>query len=239
MQRAIISFDQDPDSHWRAILGCGHRQHVRHEPPLVARPWVLTEAGRAARVGEVLNCVKCDREVVSLRTSRLALRELRLEDADHLVELDADPEVVRYVHLRKPTTADDARAWIAKVTTQFYESLPGFGFWAIVDAGGSFIGWFHLRPADGDTQVAEIGYRLRRDAWGRGYATELSLAAVGQAFSQLGVDRVVARALVANRASTRVMEKAGLSPARHFREPLTGGEAVEYALDRLPPRQDR
>ncbi len=60
MERAIVGFDQDELGDWRAILACGHRQHVRHNPPLVERPWVLTEEGRSRFLGAVLNCKACD-----------------------------------------------------------------------------------------------------------------------------------------------------------------------------------
>ena len=60
MLQPIVSFDQDDDGHWRALLACGHRQHVRHQPPLVARPWVLTAEGRHSRVGQVLECARCE-----------------------------------------------------------------------------------------------------------------------------------------------------------------------------------
>ena len=60
MNRPIIGFDQDDGGDWRAKLECGHYQHVRHEPPLRTREWVLTEAGRASRIGEDLDCRKCD-----------------------------------------------------------------------------------------------------------------------------------------------------------------------------------
>src|SRR3954470_13597923 len=99
MNRAIIAFDQDEAGHWRAILSCGHRQHVRHDPPLVSREWVLSEEGRASRSGYELDCVKCDRWTVVLETSRLILRQMDEEDVPALVELDADPEVTRFVHL--------------------------------------------------------------------------------------------------------------------------------------------
>lgn len=60
MERAIIGFDQDELGEWRAILACGHRQHVRHNPPLVDRPWVLTEEGRGRFLGAALDCKACD-----------------------------------------------------------------------------------------------------------------------------------------------------------------------------------
>lgn len=58
--RQIVGFDRDEEGHWRALLDCGHRQHVRHVPPLVSRPWVLTPEGRASRVGMRLDCLICD-----------------------------------------------------------------------------------------------------------------------------------------------------------------------------------
>lgn len=60
MKRRIIDFNQDVDKDWRAKLECGHYQHVRHNPPLRVREWVLTEQGRASRMGEMLECKKCD-----------------------------------------------------------------------------------------------------------------------------------------------------------------------------------
>lgn len=60
MKRAIVGFDKDEIGDWRAILSCGHRQHVRHNPPLVSRPWVLSEAGRRGFLGAMLTCKLCD-----------------------------------------------------------------------------------------------------------------------------------------------------------------------------------
>lgn len=60
MQRAMTGFLTDADGHWVARLDCGHRQHVRHDPPLVEREWVTTEEGRRGRLGQTLDCVRCD-----------------------------------------------------------------------------------------------------------------------------------------------------------------------------------
>lgn len=57
--RKILAFRQDEEGHWVAELECGHTQHLRHDPPLVERPWVLTEGGRASRLGQELRCAKC------------------------------------------------------------------------------------------------------------------------------------------------------------------------------------
>jgi hypothetical protein len=60
MRRAIVSFRQDEEGHWVAELVCGHSQHVRHKPPFVERPWVMTEQGRAAHIGTELECKLCN-----------------------------------------------------------------------------------------------------------------------------------------------------------------------------------
>jgi hypothetical protein len=60
MQRAIIGFGRDAAGDWVALLACGHRQHVRHEPPRVHREWVLTPAGRRDRLGRRIDCRLCE-----------------------------------------------------------------------------------------------------------------------------------------------------------------------------------
>lgn len=60
MQQPIVGYFEDDEGHWVAKLACGHNQHVRHNPPLVSRPWVLTHAGRDAKIGVLLACKKCD-----------------------------------------------------------------------------------------------------------------------------------------------------------------------------------
>jgi hypothetical protein len=66
MKQKIVGFDQDEARDWRAVLACGHRQHVRHNPPFVSRPWVMTEDGRRCFLGNELNCKLCDEEVTRL-----------------------------------------------------------------------------------------------------------------------------------------------------------------------------
>ena len=62
MKSRIRGFHTDDEGHWRAELECGHLQHVRHDPPLAARPWVLSGEGRASRLGLELDCKRCDEE---------------------------------------------------------------------------------------------------------------------------------------------------------------------------------
>jgi hypothetical protein len=68
--RHIVGFHQDEHGDWVAVLSCGHSQHLRHRPPFFDRPWVLTDAGRRARIGAPIECSECadtalDREPAS------------------------------------------------------------------------------------------------------------------------------------------------------------------------------
>lgn len=60
MKKAITGYDKDDENDWRAKLECRHYQHVRHQPPLITREWILTSEGRESRVGLELECKKCD-----------------------------------------------------------------------------------------------------------------------------------------------------------------------------------
>ncbi|WP_137226425.1 DUF3565 domain-containing protein [Shewanella sp. MEBiC00475] len=60
MQQKITGYHLDEEHHWVAELGCGHFQHVRHNPPWTVRPWVTTVEGRQQQLGMILNCKKCD-----------------------------------------------------------------------------------------------------------------------------------------------------------------------------------
>jgi RimJ/RimL family protein N-acetyltransferase len=177
---------------------------------------------------------------VHLETDRLILRRFTVADADLVVELDADPEVRRYVALH-PTTRDEAVTEVLPAWLRYYERYPGYGFWAAVEReSGEFIGWFHLRPGltDPRDDEPELGYRLRHSAWGRGYGTEGSRALIDSAFRDLGARRVWAETMVVNVGSRRVMEKAGMRLVRTFHadwpERLPGDEHgdVEYEITR-------
>jgi hypothetical protein len=65
MKRKIAGYNKDDDGDWRAKLECRHYQHLRHQPPLITREWILTEEGRASRIGAELNCKKCDEDALS------------------------------------------------------------------------------------------------------------------------------------------------------------------------------
>ena len=175
---------------------------------------------------------------VFLETERLVLRRFTEHDVDALVELDSDPAVMRYINGGRPTPRCEIETDVLPTFLAYYERFAGYGFWAAVEKStGRFVGWFHFRPAKAaQPDEVELGYRLRRSAWGKGYATEGSRALIRKGFEELGVQRVVASTMVVNVASRRVMEKAGLRFVRTFHQPwpdyIEGEEEgdVEYAL---------
>jgi RimJ/RimL family protein N-acetyltransferase len=175
---------------------------------------------------------------VFVQTERLVLRQFTNDDVDNLVELDSDPEVMRFINGGRPTPRDEIETDVLPAFLGYHERFAGYGFWAAVERStGRFLGWFHFRPADGAPPgEVELGYRLRRSAWGKGYATEGSRALIDKGFAEFGVQRVVASTMVVNVASRRVMEKAGLRLVRIFHQPwpdyIEGQEEgdVEYAL---------
>lgn len=62
MDQPITGFHQDEEGVWVAELGCGHQQHVRHDPPWQVRPWVTSPEGRAGRIGTLIDCRSCDED---------------------------------------------------------------------------------------------------------------------------------------------------------------------------------
>lgn len=156
-------------------------------------------------------CFRHDRLVDTyLETERLILRRFTADDADLLIELDSDPAVMRYLTGGNPTAPELIRERYLPNILAGYDKWSGhLGVFAAHEKdGGAFIGWFILRPApEGPLDEVELGYRLRRVAWGKGYATEGSRALLGKAFTELGVRMVWAETMSVNHGSRNVMEK--------------------------------
>jgi RimJ/RimL family protein N-acetyltransferase len=175
---------------------------------------------------------------IFLETERLVLRRFTEDDVDNLVELDGDPDVMRFITGGRPTPRREIENDVLPAFLSYYERFAGYGFWAAIErSSAQFLGWFHFRPPEGAQRgEVELGYRLRRSAWGKGYATEGSRALIGRGFAEFDVQRVVASTMAVNVASRRVMEKAGLRFVRTFHQPwpdyIEGQEEgdVEYAL---------
>ncbi len=182
---------------------------------------------------------------IVLTTDRLVLRQFTMADEDNVVDLDSDPDVMRYINGGRPTPRAEVRTVYLPGWMSYYARYPGYGFWA-AEADGEFIGCVNLRPPAGHpTDEPELGYRLRKSAWGKGYATEISRALVDKAFTDCGAQRVYADAIIVNAASRRVMEKAGLTLVRTFHTPGEEFDEVEYGITRTEwlasrsPREQR
>ena len=177
---------------------------------------------------------------VFLTTERLYFRQFTSHDAPLLYALDSDPEVMRYISKGQPTPLSRIEQDLLPQWIRHSTATPYLGYWAVHEqASGEFIGWFHLRPDRYNPQEIELGYRLKRQVWGKGYATEGAGALLALAFAQ-GVERVVARTLVDNLASRRVMEKCGLQCEEYFTYDAsllpgwtaTERQAVKYGVHR-------
>jgi RimJ/RimL family protein N-acetyltransferase len=149
------------------------------------------------------------RPVPWLLTLRLALREFVPEDFDDLYRLDGDARVMKYI-TGKAATFAQTQAAIRRIT-RYYRMYPDLGAWyATRRDTGRFIGWFSLKYA-GRSPDVEIGYRLLPEAWGQGFATEGATAMHDYGFDDLGLHRIIGVTDPGNRASQRVLVKAGLA----------------------------
>ena len=145
---------------------------------------------------------------VILETGRLLLREFVPQDADALAAVLGDPVAMQYY----PSALDrkGVEEWIGKNIGRYQRD--GHGLWAMVlKNSGELIGdcGCILQDVEGTNHV-EVGYHVRRDLWGNGYATEAARACVEHAFTALGVTRVISMIRPENVQSVRVAERNGL-----------------------------
>lgn len=174
-----------------------------------------------------------------LCTRRLALVPLADEHLRFEVELDSDPEVMRYLgdgRARSLAQVEDGhRCRLASAAR-----APGIGFWAgFLDNG--FVGWWALEPPTRDDQGpgtghAELGYRLLRRYWRQGLASEGARELIRHGFQELNLVRIFAETMAVNAASRATMTAVGMQHVRTFHlafdEPLPGAEQgeVEYGI---------
>ena len=157
--------------------------------------------------------------MTELRTERLLLRRWRDDDLEPFAALTADPEVMRYFPAPLDRDASDALA--ARADGLF--ETHGFGLWALeLRATGEFIGFTGLAPMpDGvpGSGGVEVGWRLAREFWGAGYASEAARASVRFGFDVAGLAEVNSITAVINGRSRAVMERIGMRQADFFDHP--------------------
>ena len=149
---------------------------------------------------------------IPLETERLRFRDWNAADLAPFHSLCADPSVMQFV--------GDGEPWLLEDTEQFIERARemsrtlGFCQWPVINKTNSaVIGFCGFIPA---SDGAEIGWRMSKEYWGRGLATEAARAVLKHGFETLGFQRVIATVQSPNRASIRVVEKLGMQPESSF-----------------------
>lgn len=155
-----------------------------------------------------------------LETDRLILRSWEARDIDALAALNADPDVMRF--FAAPLTREETIALVARITALAGDEL---GFLAVEEkASGQIAGMVGMAPLKPDMPFApghEIGWRLARPFWGKGYASEAARAWLTHGFDTLALPEIVAFTYTGNMPSRRVMERLGMhrDPADDFAHP--------------------
>ncbi|MEU1586999.1 GNAT family N-acetyltransferase [Micromonospora sp. NPDC005710] len=169
----------------------------------------------------------------SLQTPRLLLRRLHGDDLDGLAAVNAQPEVMRYIHDGR--TLDRAATAERLATYLRHWDEHGFGLYAVeIKETGDMAGFTGLAVPTFLPEImpaVEIGWRLGRAYWGRGLATEAAQAVVAQTRAEFGLRRLVSIHVVGNEASARVMTKLGMTLERETVQPGTGRQVRVYAMD--------
>lgn len=154
-----------------------------------------------------------------LRTSRLGMRRWKPSDQAVFAQMNQDPEVRKY--FPSLLTAAESSASIERFETSIAQN--GFGFFAVdLLATGEYIGFVGLTAANFEapfTPCVEIGWRLKRDAWGFGYATEAATECLRFGLQDQKLPRIYSWTAVQNKPSERVMQKIGMRYAGEFDHP--------------------
>lgn len=160
-------------------------------------------------------------------TNRIILRELHPSDAQVFFELNNDPEVIKYTGDTPFKSISEAKQFLHD-----YDHFQKYqrGRWVVCDKGtNEVLGWCGLKyhKVSGEN---DLGYRLFRKHWNKGYATESSHLVLQYGFRRLGLDNVIARAVKANIASTKVMQKLGFQYEMDIDE--DGESYAQYRIDK-------
>ena len=146
---------------------------------------------------------------IIIETNRLLLRTFSESDANLIYELNLDPDVTRYTH-DPIKDLGHASEILEKIIIPQYV-LYNHGRWAVhVRSSLEFLGWCGLKYRSELNEI-DLGYRFKKEGWGKGYATEAAWASIQYGFEKIGLQRIVARAEIDNIASWKVLEKCGMT----------------------------
>lgn len=190
---------------------------------LVRDVWRVTP-GTGRRERRLVN----DMKEVILETERLTLRMFREDDFEQYAGLCSDPEVVRYLGEGKTLSREEAWRQMAMIVGHWH--LRGYGPWAVEErASGSLVGRIGFFNPEGWPGF-ELGWVLRREHWGKGYATEGARRALAYAFAEMGREHVISLIHPENGGSLRVAERLG--ERLEGRTELFGHEVLTYGIGR-------
>lgn len=145
---------------------------------------------------------------IIFETPRLLLRQFTLEDAPLLLQLNSDPEVLKYLH--EPILQDEAHAKQILTNIIFPQYENKLGRWAtFIKESNEFIGWCGLKYLPERDEI-DLGYRFIKTAWGFGYATEAAAQTLEYGFNTLHLNIITGRAHIENIGSLSVLEKIGM-----------------------------
>lgn len=159
---------------------------------------------------------------LQLETERLILREMRLDDAEALFEMDNNPNVHKYLWQKPVVNIDEVYNYINLVRKQYDEN--GIGrFSTLLKDTGELIGWTGIKYVNdhienGNTNFYDYGYRLNEKFWNKGYATEASIAWLDYGFNQMKIDKMNAYTHAENGASNHVLKKVGMHLIEDYKD---------------------
>ena len=150
---------------------------------------------------------------IVIETERLILRELLSSDDEGMFELDSDPEVHTFLGNKPVKGIEETRTIIQSVRQQYIDN--GIGRWAVIEkSSGNFVGWTGLKLikelTNGHINFHDVGYRLIKKYWGKGYATESAKASLQYGFERMELSEIFGITHVDNAKSKRALEKCGL-----------------------------
>ena len=153
---------------------------------------------------------------ILFETERLIVRHYTIDDGENFFLLNGDEEIMRYI--RPVKTRKETDLFLSQIVEKYGED-PSVGRWATEDKHtGIFVGSFAFIPVEGPEDKMQLGYALLKQNWGKGYATELTMAGLHYVFTKTALAEIFAVTEVPNTASQKVLLKAGFTLHSTYKE---------------------
>ncbi|MDP6909671.1 MAG: GNAT family N-acetyltransferase [Flavobacteriales bacterium] len=147
---------------------------------------------------------------VFMQTKRLTLKNVRISQLDDMLNLDADPEVMRFITVGVPRTDPKHHLDAIPRLIKYAIENPGLGLWnTYMKNTNEYVGWYILKHLP-ETGEVEVGFRIHKKFWNQGLSTEIGKALIKHGFKTVGLERIIAIVRPDNFASQAVIKKIGL-----------------------------